>query len=38
MPISSEYRPTITTVGADTRIELDAWAAGAPFTTDSQGT
>lgn len=38
MPISTEYRPAITTTGVDTRVELDGWAAGAPNTTDAHGT
>jgi tail protein len=38
MPIGAEYRPTLTTTGIDTRVELDGWAAGAPNTTDSWGT
>lgn len=37
-PISAEYRPAVTVTGIDTRVELDGWAAGAPFTLDAHGT
>lgn len=38
MPLTAEYRPTLTTTGINTRVELDGWAAGAPFTLDAHDT
>lgn len=35
---TAEYRPTLTTTGITTRVELDGWAAGAPNTADAHGT